>query len=206
LGDGTTTTFDTITHTYTNLGTYNVLLLVTDTNTCNRTDSIKSILNVINPTVFSLGNVDSLCMGHAILLRSNVTAVTYSWSTGQTQPNIYVNQPGTYTLTINNGGCSSSASVKVVLGERKFSDRFPNVITPNGDNINDWVYFSRYDLEELEFILYDRWGKQRYKNTDPNIKWEPNDLENGTYFYVANYKSSCVGKFNTDKGFISIFK
>jgi hypothetical protein len=206
LGDGTTSIQDTISHTYQNLGTYNVLLVVTDTTTCNRTDSIKTLLNVIPPTVFSLGEVDSLCMGHVVFLESNVSAIYYQWSTGQTQPNIYVNQPGTYTLTIHNGGCLSSATVNVVLAERKLADRFPNVITPNGDKVNDWIFFNKYDLEELEFILFDRWGKERAKITNPYEKWEPTDLENGTYYYVANYKSSCTGKFNQDKGFISIFK
>jgi hypothetical protein len=207
LGDGTTSTQDTISHVYQNLGTYNVLLVVTDTATCNRTDSVKTLLSVIPPTEFSMGETDSLCLGHAVFLESKVNnAIYYLWSTGQTSPNIYVNQPGTYTLTIHNGGCLSSATVNVVLAEKKFSDRFPNVITPNGDQINDWIYFSRYDLEELEFIVYDRWGKERAKILNPYEKWEPNDLENGTYFYVASYKSSCTGKFAQDKGYISIFK
>jgi gliding motility-associated-like protein len=205
LGDGTTTSFDTITHTYNNLGTYNVLLLVTDTTTCNRTDSIKSILNVINPTEFDLGDDITTCLTTPALIRSNVTAVTYSWSTGQTWPNIYA-LPGTYTLTINNGGCNSSDVVNVIVGEKKLSERFPNVLTPNGDQINDWIYFTKYNFDELEFIVYDRWGKERQKITNPYEKWEPNDLENGTYYYVANYRSSCIGKFATDKGFISIFK
>lgn len=205
FGNGVTSTKDTASTTYTNLGTYNVLLLVTDTTTCNRYDSIKSVLNVINPTDFELGEDIPTCITTPVLIKSNVSAVTYSWSTGQTFPNIYA-LPGTYTLTINNGGCNSSDVVNVVIGEKKLSERFPNVITPNGDKINDWIFFTNYDFEELEFIIYDRWGKERLKITNPYEKWEPNELENGTYFYVANYKSSCIGKFATDKGFISVFK
>ncbi|MBP7810031.1 MAG: gliding motility-associated C-terminal domain-containing protein [Bacteroidia bacterium] len=206
LGDGTTSTFDTISHTYNNLGTYNVLLVVTDTNTCNRTDSIKSILNVINPTTFDLGDEVSICINNPTQLISNVSAVTYSWSTGQTTPNIFVTQPGTYTLTINNGGCITSDEVKVVIGEEKLSERFPNVITPNSDNINDWIDFMKYNFDEVEFIVFDRWGKERYKITNITERWSPDDLNNGTYYYVANYKSSCTGKYATDKGFISVFK
>ncbi len=205
LGDGTTTNFDTITHTYFNLGTYNVLLVVTDTNTCNRTDSIKSILNVINPTPFSLGDNVVSCIGVKALLKANISAITYSWSTGQTTPNIYA-YPGTYTLTINNGGCNSSAEISVVLGEKKLSERFPNVLTPNGDLVNDWIDFKNYNFEEVEFYIYDRWGKEHYKIINPTEKWQPNELKDGTYYYVVNYKSSCTGKHNTDKGFISVFK
>jgi gliding motility-associated-like protein len=204
LGNGTTSFNDSVSTTYTNLGTYNVLLVVTDTNTCQRTDSIKSILNVINPIEFDFEDI-STCLDTKALIQANVTAVTYSWSTGQTTPNIYV-FPGTYTLTINNGGCNSSAEVSVIVAEPKLSERFPNVITPNGDNINDWIDFIKYNFNEVEFYVYDRWGRERYKITKPDEKWNPNDLDNGTYYYVANYKSSCTGKFATDKGFISVFK
>lgn len=205
LGNGVTSTSNSVSTTYTNLGTYNVLLVVTDTSTCNKYDSIKSILNVINPTSFDLGDDIPTCITTPVLIRSNVTAVTYSWSTGQTWPNIYA-LPGTYTLTINNGGCNSSDEVNVIIAEKKLSERFPNVITPNGDQVNDWIFFTKYNFDEIEFIVYDRWGRERLKITNPYEKWEPSDLENGTYFYVANYKSSCIGKFASDKGFISIFK
>jgi uncharacterized protein YfaP (DUF2135 family) len=52
----------------------------------------------------------------------------------------------------------------------------------------------------------DRWGRERFKITNPTEQWQPNDLNNGTYYYVVNYKSSCIGKYATDKGFISVFK
>ncbi|MBP7810033.1 MAG: gliding motility-associated C-terminal domain-containing protein [Bacteroidia bacterium] len=206
FGDGNTSTSDTISHTYTNLGTYNVLLVVTDTATCNKTDSIKSVLSVINPTVFDLGDDIYKCSNSPAILKANVSAVSYSWSTGQTFPNISVNTPGTYTLTIFNGGCYSSDVVTVLIGEDVLGERFPNVITPNNDGVNDYVDFTKYKFGEVEFTLFDRWGKQRYATTNPTEKWLPEDLNNGTYYYVINYQSNCTGKHSTAKGFISIFK
>lgn len=205
LGNGTTSIKDTISTTYTNLGTYNVLLIVTDTNTCNRYDSIKTILSVVNPPVFDIGDDVPTCIGVPALIKSNVTALTYSWSTGQTGPNILA-LPGTYTLTVNNGGCNSSDVVNVIVGEQKLSERFPNVVTPNEDGVNDLVEFKKYNFEEVEFILYDRWGKERFKTSSPAEEWRPKDLNDGTYFYVVNYKSSCTGKHAQNKGFITIFK
>ncbi len=206
FGDGNTSTSDTISHTYTNLGTYNVLLVVTDTATCNKTDSIKSVLSVINPTVFDLGDDIYKCSNSPSILKANVSAVSYSWSTGQTFPNISVNTPGTYTLTIFNGGCYTSDEVTVLVGEDDLSERFPNVITPNSDGVNDYVDFTKYKFGEVEFTLFDRWGKQRYTTSNPTEKWLPEDLNNGTYYYVVNYQSNCTGKHSTAKGFISIFK
>jgi len=205
LGNGITSIKDTASTTYTNLGTYNILLVVTDTSTCNQTDSIKSVLNVINPTVFDLGVDVPTCFNTPVQLATNLSAISYSWSNGQISPSIMA-LPGTYTLTIFNGGCNSSDVISVVIIEKKLSERFPNVITPNGDNVNDIIDFVNYNFEEVEFYVYDRWGKERYKITSVDQKWNPNDLENGTYYYVANYKSSCTGKFNSDRGFISVFK
>jgi gliding motility-associated-like protein len=205
LGNGVTTTKDTVSTTYTNLGTYNVLLVVTDTTTCNRYDSIKSILNVINPTTFDLGDDVPTCFNTPVLLKSNVTAVTYSWNTGQTTPDIYA-EPGAYTLTINNGGCNTSDQINVIIGEAPLSKRFPNVITPNGDNINDMVELKKYNFDEVDLRIYDRWGREVYATKDPVAEWHSENLNSGTYYYVAEYRSSCIGKFAQDKGFISIFK
>lgn len=205
FGNGFTSTRDTVSTTYTNLGNYNVLLLVTDTSTCNKYDSIKSILSVISPTAFELGDEVMTCLTVPVYIQSNVSAVTYSWSTGETTPNIYAT-PGTYTLTINNGGCNSSDVINVVVGELPLSERFPNVVTANGDNINDFIDLKKYNFQEIELFIYDRWGREIYSTNDPIAEWHPENLNSGTYYYVANYRSSCIGKFATDKGFISLFK
>lgn len=206
FGNGNTSTNTSETQTYQNLGTYNVLLVVTDTSTCNKHDSIKSILNVINPTTFDLGADIKACIQDKTLLKANVSAVTYSWSTGQTTPNIFVTKPGNYVLTINNGGCNSSDDINVVVGESKFSERFINIITPNGDNVNDCVDFSNYKIGEIEFILIDRWGRERYRNSNPTEKWCPGDLNDGTYYYVVQLKSECTGESYSDRGYITVFK
>lgn len=207
FGDGSP--FDTIantTHQYNNYGIYNIVLMVTDTNTCNRTDSVKTKLSVIPPTAFDLGPDKSICLNSTLLIKSNVSAVTYTWSTGETTPNITVHYPGLYQLTINNGGCESSDVVNVKINEEAFEVLFPNVITPNNDGVNEKIDFTKYHLSDMEFFVYDRWGKERFKTTDVNAYWDTRDYDEGTYFYVINYKSTCTGKTKTNKGFISVFK
>lgn len=206
FGDGNTSTLNTVTHTYTNSGTYNTLLIVTDTTTCNRIDSIKSVFNIINPTIFDLGDDKYLCPNSSLILNSNISAASYSWSSGQTSPNIYVNQTGAYTLEItNNGGCKTSDEIIVLQGENNLQN-FPNVITPNDDNANDFIDFKKFHFEEMEFILFDRWGKEHYRITNPDESLKPKDLINGTYYYIVTYKSNCTGKHSTSKGFISVLK
>ena len=64
-----------------------------------------------------------------------------------------------------------------------------NIITPNGDGINDFLNFSIYNLNKLSFTVYNRWGNKVFHSTDTQLIWEGknNDskqLSEGTYFYI----------------------
>ncbi len=207
FGDGSPLSTQTnTTHTYSNYGNYNVVLVVTDSNTCNRTDSIKSLLSVIPPTEFELGDERLICLNSRILLRSNVSAISYTWSTGANSTNIFVTQPGTYGLTISNGGCTTSDEITVKLGEEPLTARFPNIMTPNGDGVNDVIDFNAYKFDEMEFILFDRWGNERYRTKEITKPFDADGYHDGTYYYVVQYLSTCTGRQEQSKGFISIFR
>ncbi len=206
LGNGITSTSNTVSTTYTLLGNYNVVLVVTDTSTCNKTDTVKSLLSLVPPTDFDLGEDKYICINENLTLESNVSALSYSWSTGQNSTSATVNAPGSYSLIIDNGGCKTSDYINVILGEKDFSLVFPNIVTPNGDTKNDFIDFSKYKFEELHFTVFDRWGRIRQTIEDPYFKFEPSNFDDGTYFYVIEYRSNCTGKHNTHKGYLQVIK
>ncbi len=207
FGDGSPIdTSNSVIHNYSNLGNYNIVLVVTDTSTCNKIDSVKTLLSVIPPTEFDLGPDRFICINNKIKLQSPVSAVTYLWNTGETTSSIIVTQPGTHTLIINNGGCNSYDDVNVVIGEDALTSIFPNVVTPNSDGVNDFIDLGIYNFSELDFTVYDRWGKQMFHATEANVHWSPNDYSDGTYFYVVSYKSDCTGEHKRNKGYISVLK
>jgi hypothetical protein len=206
FGDGSHSNQSSISHLYPNLGTYDIVLVVTDSTTCNRVDSIKSTLYVIEPVNLNLGEDKFICENSSITLSSNINTITYLWNTGETTPSIIVNQPGNYSLILNNGGCSSTDDINIIYSESNLRKDFPNVITPNNDKINDAIDFSIYNLETIEFIVFDRWGREKYKTSDIFSKWTPNNFEDGTYFYVLNYIPKCSQDLKKLQGFISVFK
>lgn len=59
----------------------------------------------------------------------------------------------------------------------------PNVITPNGDGINDFIDFSIYKMGNI----YNRWGSIVFKaNETNNYIWDGDNLSDGVYFYEIN--------------------
>lgn len=79
----------------------------------------------------------------------------------------------------------------------------PNIVTPNGDNMNDFFAIVREDAITRELIsilpndnckghfegvyIVNRWGIQVYSSTDRDFRWYPNDQAAGVYFYTLKY-------------------
>lgn len=107
---------------------------------------------------------------------------------------------GEFLVTIllqNNYGCSSTMSHYVYVDANL---EFPNVITPNGDGVNDVFAIKNLNpLLENELTIYDRWGQQVFhqKNYQTYIKddilYNPEqgftgeNFSDGVYFYTFHY-------------------
>jgi gliding motility-associated-like protein len=79
--------------------------------------------------------------------------------------------------------CIDSTTLKVDVGRIKLV--IPNVITPNGDQYNQ--YFLIDSLEHYvsnEIKIYNRTGKQVFSRKDYQGDWDAENLREGVYFYV----------------------
>jgi hypothetical protein len=65
-----------------------------------------------------------------------------------------------------------------------------NLLTPNGDEINDCVWITNSLAEIIEAKVFNRWGL---------LVWQGADLEAGTYYYVVglNYGEAGVKSYIT---------
>ena len=63
-----------------------------------------------------------------------------------------------------------------------------NIITANGDNLNDVYFFAEQCNVEIEAVVVNRWGNIVFETTDPSIGWDGTNqrgtpVSEGVYFY-----------------------
>jgi len=76
-----------------------------------------------------------------------------------------------------------------------------NVITPNGDGVNDYLRFTRLEyFPNSELTIFNRWGAVVYSSSDYRNNWNGDDLSDGVYYYILK-----ISKINqTLKGNVTI--
>lgn len=93
-------------------GTYT--MIVTDANDCMTSDTF-SLSGGEAPELLIQGDFD-ICPGEIAVLDAGIHQ-SYIWSTGEDTPTIFVFEPGTYSVTVDDGlPCTASAEVEVVPG------------------------------------------------------------------------------------------
>ncbi|MFN0176335.1 MAG: HYR domain-containing protein [Saprospiraceae bacterium] len=92
----------------------------------------------------------------------------------------------------------------------------PNIITPNGDDINDWFTIQCIDtglFRENSLVVYSQWGDKVYEaspySNDPDEAWrgtldgeDGKDLPDGVYYYIFKPGPNVAPM----KGFVQIFR
>ncbi|NOQ24191.1 MAG: T9SS type B sorting domain-containing protein [Bacteroidales bacterium] len=97
---------------------------------------------------------------------------------------------------INNGYCQDSADMIISVNEYIS----PTVITPNGDNKNDYFIINNiHDYGSISFIVFNGWGKEVYSSSDYKNNWDGcdkkgNQLADGTYYYIIDFGNQNIIK------------
>jgi gliding motility-associated-like protein len=76
----------------------------------------------------------------------------------------------------------------VLFYEEGLPDTLPNVVTLDGDGINDQFHIKNSNVKEFNLKVFNRWGVLVFETTAPSIDWDGKtnagaDVPTGTYFY-----------------------
>lgn len=151
-------------------------------------------------------------------LSNNATG--YNWFFGDSSKSdiehpVHEYLPGTeyqvHLVASNEGGCSDTIT-KTVIPELQIF--IPTGFTPNEDGINDVFKIEGAGLSEgvlrsFSIVIYDRWGKEVFRSTDPTFTWDGKiggeNVKVGSYVYHIEAKGHKKIRFNKS-GSITISK
>ncbi|MEL6986432.1 MAG: FG-GAP-like repeat-containing protein [Bacteroidota bacterium] len=188
-----------------NLGSGEYNITITDANGCEIEFESIEVREIEAPNI-NLEDTISILLGQTYQVDLDPDPnpqYTYQWTpevglscSNCPEPEISPNQNQLYQLVVSaNGNCADTAFLFINLN----SDRnvfFPNVFSPNGDNINDQFFPTADDSvgSIITFMVFDRWGNQIFQrdNFDPNDpilgwdgKFRDQHMNPGVFVYYA---------------------
>jgi gliding motility-associated-like protein len=173
-------------HLYAVPGTYTVVMIATDPNTCNITDTASVTIVVYeNPIadfsytpVVPVENTPNIFTNN-----SSANAVSFKWIFGDgdsllTNSRLPVEHQysatGTFNaclVAFNEVGCSDTLCMPVTTIVVPALD-VPNAFTPNTGNVNSIVYVRGFGISKLRFTIWNRWGQKVFETNNINEGWD----------------------------------
>lgn len=120
------------------------------------------------------------------------TIISWNWdfgdgnSSSEQNPQHSYPMPGAYTVTLTvtgDNGCVSTVTLDYTI----IADPIivPNVFTPNGDNLNDFLIFKNLEYYGIaSLVIFNRWGNKIYESGNYQNDWDGENVVNGVYFYI----------------------
>lgn len=161
---------------------------------CFATDSITVKVDELPLAAFSYTTREAYTSLDVAFQNQSINSDRYSWTFGdggagtETNPFHYYQKAlaldsATYLVILQADneklGCSDTASAKITIRNPLF---IPNLITVDGNDLNDVFFVKGIQANVWSLEIYDRWGKQVYKTERYNLDWK-GEVSDGTYFY-----------------------
>jgi gliding motility-associated-like protein len=175
---------------------YNPVILWQDTvnysvtvNGC--TDSSRQFTQVYPGPIADLGDDTSVCKYEILELIVNSWQSSYVWNNGSIGPTLRVVQPGHYWVRVSNicGVRGDTIAVSFLSINCRFF--LPTAFSPNNDGINDRYKPVIFDVAEMTYQIYNRWGELIYEGNQSDEGWDGNYkgqlAQNDMYLVKVNY-------------------
>ncbi len=112
---------------------------------------------------------------------------------------------GTYTVSYTSPGtCGGTVSTRLTI-QGNSAPVYPNVLTPNGDKLNDELKLKIADVQNYSLKVFNRWGRRVYEGYSATEGWNPADNSAGTYFYQVEY-TDCAGRAQMARNWVEVVK
>ncbi len=155
------------------------------------TDSSKQFTQVYPlPNAF-LGNDTSICKHESILLKPTSWNSTFIWGNGSSDTALRVTRAGQYWVTAKNICGTDSDTINISVKDINCRFFLPTAFTPNANGINDRYRPVTFDVDEMVFEIYNRWGGKVYEGDINDLGWDgtyaDKNSPEGYYVVVVKY-------------------
>ncbi|WP_276485112.1 PKD domain-containing protein [Paraflavitalea pollutisoli] len=186
FGDGTTSHEMSPTHLYTAIRSYNIRLIVEDSNTCNKRDTFDFTI-VVNPKPtagFTATPKIPETNKPTSFFNTSQNAVKYKWIFGDgdmlvtndrlTTVQHQYNATGHYTVHLvafNEYDCTDTATLVVEALIDPLLD-VPNAFTPGRGNRSSIVKVAGFGIDKMTWRIFNRWGQKVFETANRSSGWD----------------------------------
>ena len=196
LGDGTTSTDSALVHVYDRPGVYTVSLTVSTATGCVTSERLTrpGWIEVFQSPIAAF----TALPGEVSLLNPHITVQDHASLASEWRYSIAGQEVGdpSFTFDFEEGGqyiitqhvtsehgCTDSTDRLVLVSDHIFYA--PSAFTPDGDDLNDkWLPVVR-GARAYELRIFDRWGHERFRTTDPYEGWSGDGLPQSTFVFLV---------------------
>ena len=174
----------------------NVSLTAIDTFGCENDFSYSVQAKVSPISDFSISPENSQLPGGQVIFTdlssvSSGSLTDWSWSFGDGNSESIQNaihvfaSGGIYDISLTVTSDIGCKNTKTIPYEIVATIEAVNVMTPNGDFINDYLEFKGIELyPNSKLQVFNRWGEMIYEDDNYRNNWDGYFVEDGTYFYI----------------------
>jgi gliding motility-associated-like protein len=219
FGDGTTATGPEQVHDYLATGTYLVTLHVTSDHGCENTSQAYYNIVVFPQANAQFSAVTSVSEFNPEVGFNNESTFSseFWWDIGDGNTSTTTNPEHTYQvagdyvvilIATNMHGCADTTE-QIIQVKPEFTFYVPNVFTPDGDGVNDAFFGAGTNIEEVEMMVFDRWGELIFTGNNMQTQWDGsykgNTAKEDVYVYRFKVKDF-AGRWHTYEGHVALLK
>jgi gliding motility-associated-like protein len=221
IGNNTTLNgCNSVSHTFTAGGCYDVSLQVTTANGCVGSTSYEDMVCLESPptAAFSMSNSELFLSNTTVdFLNSSTNSSSYVWNFGDGTPFSDVTNPShvfpfgefdgdvSYTISLTaysqNNICEDMTSQTIHIKEDLIF-WVPNTFTPDDDAYNPIflpIFTSGFDIYSYKLLIFNRWGEVMFESNDSKFGWDGTYggevVQDGVYLWKISFRT----KYNDER-------
>ena len=175
-------------------------ITATDSYGCSGSDTI----NLLTMPQLNISEDTTLCQGETLKIQVNNAFSNYLWNDNSTNNYFETNKNGTYWVKASLDGCERIDTINVNVTDCITYIKMPNLVTPNGDGLND--VFEPVEMNLIQSSttsIFNTWGEQVFHTDNLQVKWACDTVSDGVYYWQTSYVDS-YGKHAAIKGWVQI--